>query len=455
MQGYHDLIWFDFDDKEQMFDGHSYNKGGRILHMLRNYLGDEAFFAGMNHYLESRKFQAAEFHHLRQSFEEVSGEDLNWFFDQWFLGSGHPNLVFMPWADEENDKLVIQAYQKQDLELCPIYKLPFEIATFDDEGKHVHEVEIDALENEIVIPFKGTLKGYVIDNQQMLLGDVKVTDKSKSMYRYQYYNGERYHARKEGLKLGFDASAESKQMILDALKDDFWHIRELALDKVNRLDEAGQTAAVAMVKEMIANDPKSRVRAKAIVVLEDILEDEMARKTIYANAVKTDQSYSVVTEALSGLATIDPEMAMAEAAKMENESSSKMIFGICQLYAAHGGPEKIDYFIKSMGNPTLQGWDRLGALNQMTLFVSKNEPEVAEKALKVYQEQSETGSYYMQMFLPQNVNYINENFTAKIVDLKEELAAYEENDDAVYADQTRKKIAAYEAVQVKYQELMK
>ena len=37
-QGYHDLIWFDHFDKEDMFDGHSYNKGGRILHMLRSYL---------------------------------------------------------------------------------------------------------------------------------------------------------------------------------------------------------------------------------------------------------------------------------------------------------------------------------------------------------------------------------------------------------------------------------
>ena len=64
-----------------MFDGHSYNKGGRILHMLRNYIGDEAFFAGLNLYLKTNQFKAAEFHHLRQAFEEVSGKDLNWFFD--------------------------------------------------------------------------------------------------------------------------------------------------------------------------------------------------------------------------------------------------------------------------------------------------------------------------------------------------------------------------------------
>jgi aminopeptidase N len=455
IQGYHDLIWFDYDDKEQMFDGHSYNKGGRILHMLRNYLGDDAFFAGLNHYLESRKFQAAEFHHLRQSFEEVSGEDLNWFFNQWFLGSGHPNLLFMPWADEENDKLIIQAYQKQDLELCPIYKLPFEIAYFDDEGKHVAKVEIDELEEEIIVPFKGTLKGFVIDNQQMLLGDVEVMDKSKEMYRYQYYNGERYHARKEGLKLGFDNSSASQQMILDALKDPFWHMRELALGKVSVLDEAHKNEGIASVKSMIEMDPKSRVRAKAIQVLESVLEDEMARKTLYANAVKTDQSYTVVTEALTGLATVDPELALEEAEKLENEPSSKMLFGICKLYATNGSAEKIDFFVSALNNPTLQGWDRLGAVNQLTLFVTSHDVEVAEKALQVYESQMEKGSYYMQMFLPQNVSYINESFTSKVVELNDELKAYEENDDAVYADQTRKKISRLEAIQTKYQALMK
>src|SRR5690554_2194528 len=31
--GYHDMIWFDYNDKEDMFDAHSYNKGGRVLQM--------------------------------------------------------------------------------------------------------------------------------------------------------------------------------------------------------------------------------------------------------------------------------------------------------------------------------------------------------------------------------------------------------------------------------------
>ncbi|MDC0339312.1 M1 family metallopeptidase, partial [Flavobacteriales bacterium] len=49
--GHVDMIRFDYQSKEDMFDGHSYNKGGRILNMLRSYVGDEAFFASLKLYL--------------------------------------------------------------------------------------------------------------------------------------------------------------------------------------------------------------------------------------------------------------------------------------------------------------------------------------------------------------------------------------------------------------------
>jgi aminopeptidase N len=60
--------------------------------MLRNYVGDSAFYKSINLYLTANKYKAAEAHHLRLAFEEVTGRDLNWFFNQWFFGAGHPKL---------------------------------------------------------------------------------------------------------------------------------------------------------------------------------------------------------------------------------------------------------------------------------------------------------------------------------------------------------------------------
>ncbi|MGB5320799.1 MAG: M1 family metallopeptidase, partial [Lutimonas sp.] len=87
-----DLVRFHYNSREDMFDAVSYNKGGTILHMLRSYIGDDAFKAGMNKYLNDNKFGTGEAHQLRLAFEKVSGKDLNWFFNQWYFNNGHPKL---------------------------------------------------------------------------------------------------------------------------------------------------------------------------------------------------------------------------------------------------------------------------------------------------------------------------------------------------------------------------
>ena len=86
------LIRYDYFSKEDMFDAHSYNKGGLILHALRQEVGDSAFFLSLKKYLNDRAYQSAEVHHLRFAFEEVTGRDLTLFFNQWFLGKGHPTI---------------------------------------------------------------------------------------------------------------------------------------------------------------------------------------------------------------------------------------------------------------------------------------------------------------------------------------------------------------------------
>jgi aminopeptidase N len=76
--------------------------------MLRNYLGDDAFFAGMNDYLKTNEYQNAEAHQLRLSFEKVSGKDLNWFFNQWYFGSGNPKINYSFTFEPVKNRLLLQ-----------------------------------------------------------------------------------------------------------------------------------------------------------------------------------------------------------------------------------------------------------------------------------------------------------------------------------------------------------
>jgi aminopeptidase N len=68
-----DLVRFHYNDKEDVFDVVTYQKGGRILYMLRNFLGNGAFYKGLNIYLKTNAFKNGEAQQLRLAMEEASG----------------------------------------------------------------------------------------------------------------------------------------------------------------------------------------------------------------------------------------------------------------------------------------------------------------------------------------------------------------------------------------------
>lgn len=452
-QGYHDLVWFSYDDKEQMFDGHSYNKGGRILHMLRNYLGDDAFFAGVKNYLHSNKFKPAEFHQLRIAFEEVSGEDLNWFFDQWYLGSGHPILDVNQTINAEKGTVTVNVKQNQNLELSPIYKLPMQIAVFDSNGKHIHKVVMDQLEQSFELPFNGTLKSVVFDYQQMLLAKIRET-KPTEQYIFQYYNGERYKARKDGLLFGTKGKEQNgQQLILDALNDPFWSIRLLAIEKAVKLNEENKSKGLALIKDLAMNDATSQVRSSALNFLANSMEGE-AVEIIYIDRIEKDQSYLVITTALKNLGKINPEKAMLKAKVLEAERSSKMLTGVAQLYGAYGDKDKYAFFETALRGSLLQGFDQLSVMNSMTYFLTRQEPEMINQSFELYAYLKKDGGFYTQMFIPQNISYLISMFDAKIAELDEEIEVHEKNKDVQYADEARRKRKAFVDLKAKFSVLI-
>src|SRR5262249_44283651 len=83
----------DLPDPEDVytFDGSKvYYKGGWVLQMLRHQLGEEVFWRAVAKYLNDHKGRGVETSDLRRSLEEVSGRDLEQFFQQWVYGHGIP-----------------------------------------------------------------------------------------------------------------------------------------------------------------------------------------------------------------------------------------------------------------------------------------------------------------------------------------------------------------------------
>jgi aminopeptidase N len=84
------ITWADEDgpDLTQV----QYAKGGWTLHMLRQQVGDEAFFKAIKLYYGRHVGGSVTTPELRKAMEEASGQDLKWFFDQWLTRVDSPKL---------------------------------------------------------------------------------------------------------------------------------------------------------------------------------------------------------------------------------------------------------------------------------------------------------------------------------------------------------------------------
>ncbi len=87
------VVHDNLDDMAQVTTGMTYQKGGWVLHMLRQRIGDDRFWAGIRSYYRRFKDASATTDEFRREMEHASGEDLSSFFRQWLYRGGVPRLA--------------------------------------------------------------------------------------------------------------------------------------------------------------------------------------------------------------------------------------------------------------------------------------------------------------------------------------------------------------------------
>ena len=343
MRGMHDLIHFEFNDKEDMFDSHSYNKGGLVLHMLRNYVGDEAFFAALNNYLTKNKYTAVEAHNLRLAFEEVTGKDWNWFFNQWYFESGHPILKIKYNYDAVGKKASVTIDQTQDVDRSiPIFQLPMAVDIYFENGKPTRH-NITMTERSQTFEFDATTKPQLIDvdADRMLLAVIK-DDHTEDEYIFQALNSKKFLAKLEAL----DALKDSKNPATDkafitALDDNSWFIKMRALNKVDITNDVSLKTKVA---QMAKNDKHSNVRATAINALAETGDQSFIPNI--KNAIQTEKALRVKTEAMKTLYQLDNTEGLSYAEQVKNDDNPEIAVTVGEIFAATKNTKYLSYFEK-------------------------------------------------------------------------------------------------------------
>ncbi len=313
-----DLVRFDYASREDVFDLVTYQKGGGILHMLRNYLGDDAFFSGINDYLKTYEFQNAEAHQLRLSFEKVSGKDLNWFFNQWFFGSGHPKLNYNYNFEPVKKQVIVTLNQSQDQP----FEFPLTIDVYDN-GKPVRQkVWVDAkAKNTFTFDVSKNPDLININADGILVADITET-KTPEQNLLQFTGSKEYKSKSIALsKIKEEAgkNAAGIKLLAAALKDPFFRIREQALELIDLTNPDQLKALGADVEKLASNDPKTLVQAAAISALaktKNAKYNPIFEKGL--NAV----SNAVKASSLTGIAELDPTKAAASIANIDLDGAS-------------------------------------------------------------------------------------------------------------------------------------
>lgn len=341
------LIRYQYKDPEDVYDRISYNKGGNILNMLRSYLGDSAFFKGCNIYLTDNRFSSAEADQLRVAFEKASGEDLNWFFNQWFFRGGHPQLTVSYSWNETLKKETIKIKQIQDLTKNPLYKLPLDIDFYFSDSIVRKRIVMTKSTQEFDFPLNEKPKVVSVDAERTLVGTI-TTERPEEETIYLYDHSKYVRDRSQSVvAIGFVAETNTpgSQMIRRALKDSAEIVRQDALIYASIICQNEPASIKEAMFDIAEHDPSSACRSTAIQRIKTYYKAEEC-VPLFEKLLK-DKSHIVVASAFDNLKDKDESKGALIALELESDSSSEVLSKLCSYYSNNDSLDVIRVYKKA------------------------------------------------------------------------------------------------------------
>jgi aminopeptidase N len=370
-----DLVRFHYADKEEVFDAVSYQKGGRILNMMRNYLGEKVFFKGLNIYLKTNAFKNGEAHQLRLAMEEASGQDMNWFFNQWYFSSGHPVVKIDYNWDAASKSQTVTIKQLQGGEA---FKLPLAVDLYTDGGKVRRQVTLTDSVQTFSFAMASKPQLVNVDADKVMLWE-KEDNKTLEEFAYQYSHAPLFMDRMEAIDAGGknQKTAGGSKLLLSGLNDKFYAIRLQALDSIDLKNPQLSATAMPLIQKMAASDPNTTVQARAIAILGTAKNP--ADLPLFKKGLAS-QSYAVQGASLISLALQQPEEALAAAKGLEKDNRKGLTEAMVVVYSKFGSEKELPFIIEKFGE--LGGQEQVGLVPAYINVLTKtNDLEAIKKGV--------------------------------------------------------------------------
>jgi len=321
------LVRFHYVNKEDVFDRVSYSKGGCILNMMRNYLGEAAFFKGLNIYLKTNAFKTGEAQQLRLALEEASGRDLNWFFNEWYYGAGHPLLNISYNWDGDTKTETVYLKQTQDGQ---IFKLPMAFDVYANGKKERYKVWMNHAADTLTFHVTSKPDLVNVDGDKVLVC-VKTDNKTPDEFVFQYFHAPLYLDRLEAIDAAKAAQGDigAQKVLIAALGDKYYGLRIRAIDALDMKNDRIRNAAQPMLALLAQTDKNTLVQAAAIKVLGELKAP--GNMNLFKQALNS-QSYAVQGAALTAINLLDPALALKLAKGFEKDNKGPLTKAMAAVY---------------------------------------------------------------------------------------------------------------------------
>ena len=291
------IVFHRWDRPGQNFDSHTYPKGAAIINMMRWILGEEPFRKTISHFLHKHAYGPADTHDFITAIKEMTGQNLDWFFEQWFFSPGHPVFDVSYRWDDGNKKVRLKIVQTQDTSgRVPVFKTPVVIAVVTKEGKKSEKVWLKEKVEEFEIVCDKRPLMVRFDEGNFLLKEWTF-EKTTQELIYQSKHDDvigRMWAVSELGKIEKDASVVAA-LLESARNDPFRSVRRAAIEELGTPESKEH---MSVLKEKCF-DQNSQVRAAALQALGDSRQAELVE--FFAKCFEKDDSYIAQAEALRSI----------------------------------------------------------------------------------------------------------------------------------------------------------
>ena len=288
---------------DDLFDRHTYEKAGCVLHMMRHLVGDKYFRRSLRTYLQRFANGNAETDDLRKVFELETGKSLQQFFDQWIFREGHPELK----VDFCHDNRVVEIKVKQS-QAGEQFEFPLEVEMgFPNRNKKIYTFKVRDRESVFQIPVDDDgVERFSVDPEFKILKTISMKA-PKELLLKQLQEGDNVIKRVEAARALKDKSSDA---VIDALTkavlhDEFWGV---SAEAAKSLGATKTSYAYEALKDCLAvKHPK--IRRAVVKAIGEFKKEESLE--LIRPLLQDDESYFVKSEAATAIGKTKSKSAIA------------------------------------------------------------------------------------------------------------------------------------------------